>query len=180
MTSTPLDDVWPETIDLIVFDFDGVMTDNRVFVASDGTEMVACNRSDGLGIDRLRARGQRMIIVSTERNSVVAARGEKLQIPVYQDTRNKRLFLLNFLEREGIDPAHVAFVGNDVNDLECMKIIGLPVAVADAYPEILDVARLVLERKGGHGAVREFADRLCERYEAPNKTIQPVSETRKS
>ena len=151
---------WPARIDLVVFDFDGVMTDNGVWVDEDGREQARCNRGDGWGIGRLNEAGVRIIIVSTEKRSIASARARKLGIDCHQSIGDKGAFLRQLLASEGIDPAHVAYVGNDVNDLPAMDIVGFPVAVADADPAVLRVARLVLERRGGHGAVREFCDRL--------------------
>ena len=150
-----------DAIDLVVFDFDGVMTDNRVLVFQDGTEAVFCTRADGLGIDRLREAGMKMLILSTERNSVVAARARKLQIPAAHGESDKKSYLVSYLAENKIDPRRVAYVGNDTNDLGCLSLVGLPVVVADAAPEARHVAKWILSRKGGEGAVREFCDRLC-------------------
>lgn len=157
---------WPEQVALIVFDFDGVMTDNRLFVFEDGREAVICNRSDGWGIGCLRAAGIPAMVLSTEPNPVVAARCRKLQLPYQQNVSDKAVFLRELLDERGIDPAHVIFVGNDANDLECLELVGLPVVVADAQPVVLGAAKLVLSRPGGHGAVRELCDLVLERVGA--------------
>ncbi len=147
-------------IALVVFDFDGVLTDNGVYVSGSGEETVRCDRSDGLGVRMLREAGVPMMIVSLETHPVVAARAEKLRIPCHQGVEDKAAFLRKHCEENGIDMKTVAYVGNDVNDLPSMKIVGLPVAVADAYPPVLAAATLVLAKNGGHGAVREFCDML--------------------
>ena len=149
---------WPNEIDLVVFDFDGVMTDNTVTVAEDGTESVRCNRADGWGIARLRERGVQMIVLSTETNAVVEARCRKLGMPCHHGISDKAAYLTTLIAERQIDPSRVAYVGNDVNDLGCLRIVGLPVAVADSHPEVLQAASAVLTRKGGEGAVREFCD----------------------
>lgn len=156
---------WPQEIDLVVFDFDGVMTDNIVEVREDGTEAVRCNRGDGWGIARLRERNMAMIVLSTEENPVVASRCAKLKLPCHQGIGDKAVYLQNFLGEQGIDAARVAYVGNDVNDLGCMQLVGLPVAVADSHFEILRIARVVLSHRGGEGAVREFCDMMLTRLE---------------
>ncbi len=143
---------------LVVFDFDGVMTDNRVLVMQDGTEGVLCNRSDGLGIGMLRDAGLALLILSKEENPVVSARARKLKIEYMQGIDDKLAALKALLSQRGIDAGDVAYVGNDLNDLECMGHVGLPIAVSDAYPQVLRVARLVTTRPGGHGAVREVCD----------------------
>jgi N-acylneuraminate cytidylyltransferase len=153
-------DTWAASLRLIVFDFDGVMTDNRVLVHQDGTETVVCDRGDGLGIERLRGRGMNMLVLSKEVNPVVAARCRKLQLPCVQGIDHKAEYLTRHLREESIDPAHVAYVGNDVNDLECLKLVGMPIVVQDAHPSVRSVARLILDAPGGRGAVRELCDRV--------------------
>ena len=145
-------------IRLLVLDFDGVMTDNRVVVHQDGTESVWCHRGDGWGIARLRERGVQVIVISTETNPVVAARSRKLGLECVQSCDDKLGALRRFAEEHRLGPDQVAYVGNDVNDLDCMRWVGTPIAVADAMPEVLDVARWVTSRPGGLGAVREVAD----------------------
>lgn len=152
--------VLPETIELIVLDFDGVLTDNRVWVDENGLERVAAHRGDGMGISLLKKAGYEVMILSTETNKVVAARAKKLDVPVYQGIVDKGSALQSLLEENKLDPANVIYVGNDVNDLPCFPIVGCPVAVADAHPDILPHAKLVLKTKGGFGAVRELSDMI--------------------
>lgn len=154
---------WPTLVDLVVFDFDGVMTDNSVLVLEDGTEAVRCHRGDGLGIARLRRAGFAAMILSTETNPVVAARGAKLGLGVVHGCDDKAAFLERWLIEEGLDPARVVYVGNDVNDLDCLRLVGFPVVVADAVAEVIPDAALVLDTPGGHGAVREICDLLIAR-----------------
>lgn len=146
------------TIRLLVFDFDGVMTDNRVLVMEDGREGVFCNRSDGLGITMLRDAGLPMLVLSKEQNPVVAARCRKLKLECMQGIDDKPTALRDLLAARGLTPAQVAYVGNDLNDVECMRMVGLPIAVADAYPPALASAKAVTTRPGGHGAVREICE----------------------
>lgn len=153
-----MDKTLRDSVDLIVFDFDGVLTDNRVLVIEDGKEAVLCNRADGLGFDMFRAADIPAAIVSTERNSVVARRAEKLRVPVLQNIADKKQALTDYCRSAGIDLARVIFVGNDINDLAVMRTVGFPVAVADAYPAVLDIARIVLSSKGGDGVARELAE----------------------
>lgn len=150
----------PGEVDLVVFDFDGVMTDNAVWVAPDGTELVRCDRSDGLGVSRLLGTGIGALVLSTEGHPVVAARCAKLGLECLQGVDDKAARLAALLEERGINRERTAYVGNDVNDLGCLALVGWPIAVADAHPEVLGVARVVLQRRGGHGAVRELCDAL--------------------
>lgn len=145
-------------IDLIAYDFDGVMTDNRVIVSQDGTESVIVNRGDGLGIDSLRKAGIPQMIISTEANPVVRARAKKLKLEIIQDCADKKDALIKICGEKGYDLKKVIFIGNDLNDLEAMKIVGISVAPADAHPVVISVAKLVTNAKGGYGVVRELAD----------------------
>ena len=150
----------PNAVDAIVFDFDGVLTDNRVLVFEDGREAVFCNRADGLGCEILRKAGVRLFILSKERNPVVSARGRKLAVPVVQCADDKETALKEICTAGGLDPARVVFVGNDTNDLPAMALVGYPVAVADAHPEVLAAAWQTLATRGGDGVVREIVDRI--------------------
>ena len=142
----------------IVFDFDGVFTDNRVYVSQNGEEAVACDRSDGMGILMLRKVGVPMVIISTEKNPVVAVRGAKLQMDVLQGIDDKLPTLEKWASENDLTLDQLAFVGNDINDVECIEGVGLGVVVADAYPVAVAAADMQLTRNGGRGAVREIAD----------------------
>src|SRR5262249_54630475 len=117
----------PDSIQALVLDFDGVFTDNRVIVFQDGREAVMCNRSDGWGLGELRDLGVPIIVISTEINPVVQARCDKLKIPYMQNVAEKRAVLERWLEELNIDAQNVIYVGNDVNDAACMRIVGCPV-----------------------------------------------------
>jgi N-acylneuraminate cytidylyltransferase len=134
------------------------MTDNRVIVLEDGREAVLCSRGDGMGMDRLRDAGLPVAVISKEGNPVVTARCRKLKIPCVQGVGDKLPVLRGIVAEQGITLADVAYMGNDVNDLECMQAVGLAIAPADAEPPILGIAGLVTIAKGGFGAVREVAD----------------------
>lgn len=143
---------------MVVFDFDGVFTDNRVLVMQDGTEGVFCSRADGFGLDVLRRLGIQMLVLSKEKNPVVSARCRKLDIRSIQGCDHKAGVLRSVAEEAGISLESVAYMGNDINDLECLEMVGLPVCVADAYPEVKKVSLVMTKARGGHGAVREFCD----------------------
>ena len=144
----------------IAFDFDGVFTDNRVYVMQNGEEAVVCDRSDGMGIAMLRKAGVPMVVISTERNPVVSVRCEKLQLDVRQGVDDKLPALREWTAGQGLTIDQIAFVGNDINDVDCLRGAGLGVVVADAYSVAIEAAVLQLSRDGGRGAVREFADRI--------------------
>jgi YrbI family 3-deoxy-D-manno-octulosonate 8-phosphate phosphatase len=148
----------PEKVKLLILDFDGVLTDNRVWVDEQGHEMVAANRSDSLGINLLKEMGIETLVISKETNPVVAARCRKMEIACIQGENDKETALKKAMIDRKMDPSQVVFLGNDVNDLPCFPLVGWAVAVADALPEVINKADYVLKRKGGHAAVRELCD----------------------
>ncbi|MCK4821603.1 HAD hydrolase family protein [bacterium] len=145
-------------IRLVAFDFDGVFTNNQVLVLQDGTEGVLCNRSDGLGLRAIKDHGIAILVISTEVNPVVSARCKKLDLNCIQGSDNKLKVLEEEAEKLNISLREVAYLGNDINDLECLKKVGLSACVADSYPEILKVCKYITQLLGGKGAVREFCD----------------------
>ena len=145
-------------IRLVAFDFDGVFTDNMVYVFEDGTEAVRCSRGDGIGLQKLKRLGIDTIIISTESNPVVSARARKLKIRCVQDCADKRKTLEDIAQETGISLAEVAFVGNDINDLACLKCVALPIVVADAHRDVVPLALYRTQNPGGYGAVREVCD----------------------
>jgi len=147
-------------IRLVAFDFDGVFTDNMVYVFENGSEAVRCFRGDGLGLRKLERAGIRPVIISTETNQVVSVRSQKLNIRCEHGCEDKRATLEAITKEMGITLAQVAFVGNDINDLPCLTCVGLPIVVRDAHPDVVPYARYQTRARGGHGAVREICDML--------------------
>ncbi|MDD2707174.1 MAG: acylneuraminate cytidylyltransferase [Verrucomicrobiae bacterium] len=150
----------------VVFDFDGVLTDNRVLVTEKGVEGVFCNRSDGLAISQLRSRGMNLLVLSGETNPVVRARCRKLGVECIQADKKEKA-LADWLRRKHLPPESVIYVGNDLNDLGCLRLAGWPVAVGDAHAAVKSRAKVVLQTNGGYGVAREIADRLKEREGEP-------------
>lgn len=145
-------------IKLIVSDFDGVMTDNRVLVNEDGAESVFCNRSDGLAVELLRKKGVDVIVISKETNKVVEARCKKLGIAVYHGIDNKLELFKKVMKEKKIAKNEVCYVGNEINDLECMEEAELSVAPADSHKSVLEITSFVTKAKGGEGVIREISD----------------------
>jgi 3-deoxy-D-manno-octulosonate 8-phosphate phosphatase (KDO 8-P phosphatase) len=148
--------IW--SIRLVAFDFDGVFTDNMVYVFEDGREAVRCSRADGIGLRKLDRAGVQTVILSTEVNPVVTARGRKLGIRCVQGCADKQASLAQFLAEAQLSAAQAAFVGNDENDAGCLEQVALPIVVQDAYPAVVRLARYQTQARGGHGAVREVCD----------------------
>jgi YrbI family 3-deoxy-D-manno-octulosonate 8-phosphate phosphatase len=145
-------------LEAIVFDFDGVLTDNRVFVDEDGREMVCCHRGDGLAFDVLKQTHLQLFILSTETNLVVTRRGEKLRIPVFQSTKDKKSSLERLASEKNFSLGKTLFVGNDLNDYQVMQICGFSACPSDSHPKILEIATFSLNKKGGNGVVRELVE----------------------
>lgn len=144
--------------DAIVFDFDGVHTDDRVFVDQDGRESVVCSRRDGMGIEILRGLGIPMVVLSKETNPVVAARCRKLKLDHFHGVDDKLGLLRSWLADRGFEASRCLYVGNDINDLDCMRHVGMSAAPRDAHARVLAEAGLVLDADGGRGAIRLLAD----------------------
>ena len=152
----------------IVFDFDGVFTDNHVYVDSNGNELVKCSRADSYGLDLLRKSAAKKVIdffvLTTESNSVVLKRCQKMGINCIDSQSNKQSFLEGWLKKnrgDFEDPLPgVAYFGNDLNDLEVMSRVGISIAPADAHPSIKKIATFVLNSTGGSGFVREGMELL--------------------
>jgi YrbI family 3-deoxy-D-manno-octulosonate 8-phosphate phosphatase len=145
-------------LEAIVFDFDGVLTDNRVFVDEDGREMVCCHRGDGLAFDVLKQTHLQLFILSTETNLVVTRRGEKLRIPVFQSTKDKKSSLERLASEKNFSLGKTLFVGTELNDSQVMQICGFSACPSDSHPKILEIATFSLNKKGGNGVVRELVE----------------------
>lgn len=149
-------------IKAVVMDFDGVHTDDKVIIDQDGREAVICSRRDGFGVERLRKAGYRLLILSKEKSQVVNRRAEKLEIEVLNGVNNKIAVLDTWRQENNIAWAEIAYVGNDLNDVCCVKKAGLGMAPADADLQTRVAADIVLPSNGGDGAVRSIADLLLD------------------
>ncbi len=147
-----------KSLKVVAFDFDGVFTANTVYVFEDGREAVRCSRGDGFGLRMLENISIEPMIISTETNPVVSQRSKKLNIFCRQGCQNKISDLTELLEERGVKMSECAFVGNDVNDLECLRSVGFPIVVHDAHPDVVSAARYRTNSFGGCGAVREVCD----------------------
>jgi N-acylneuraminate cytidylyltransferase len=164
----------PNPVAAVVFDFDGVFTDNSVTLDQDGRESVVCRRDDGMGISRLKSLGVPMLVLSSEVNVVVSTRCRKLGVECLQGVKDKEPALSAWAARNNIDRTKLIYVGNDTNDVDCLRWAGCGVAVADAYPQAREVANILLTQPGGRGAVRE----LCELVISSLQSTHPTQEVR--
>jgi len=149
---------FPAQVKMLVLDFDGVLTDDRVWTDAEGNEQVAAHRGDGMGIALLKKAGIELQVLSSEENPVVASRCRKLDIPVEQGLKDKGAALKEVIKAHKLNAEEIVYVGNDVNDLDCFAIAGFAVAVADAHAQVKQAADMQLSKNGGHGAVREVCD----------------------
>ncbi len=147
-----------DNIDVFIFDFDGVLTNNLVHLDQNGKESVSCSRADGLAFDLLRKLNKPAYILSTEKNPVVIARANKLKIPVLQGVDNKAERIKELADKEGFALQNILYVGNDLNDYQAMKLCGFSVCPADSHPKIKEIADITLKTNGGNGIVRELLE----------------------
>jgi 3-deoxy-D-manno-octulosonate 8-phosphate phosphatase (KDO 8-P phosphatase) len=156
-------------IRVVAFDFDGVFTDNGVYVSEDGSEAVRCTRADGIGLRRLETVGVLPVVISTEGNPVVARRCEKLGVRCHQACADKVAVLEQLLAEVKSGWEETAFVGNDVNDAPLLKRACFPIVVRDAHPDVSLLGRYRTVARGGHGAVREVCDLIANAHETRHR-----------
>lgn len=153
-------------IKIIISDFDGVFTDNKVYINENGHEQVRCSRLDGIGISKLKLIDVEIIVVSSEPNDVVLKRCKKLKIEAYNNVSDKGHFVKNLLKRKGLNKDNALFVGNDENDIPAIKHVNYTVGVADSFKKFSKSATHMLSQKGGNGAVRELCEILVNKKRA--------------
>lgn len=150
-------------IRLVATDVDGVLTDAGMYYSESGDEWKKFNTRDGMGIKLLQRAGLITAIVTQERTRLVARRAEKLAIPeLHQGVMDKLPLIREMAARHGFSLSQVAYIGDDVNDLESLKAVGFSASPADGMPEIRRRVDYVCRKKGGEGAVRELADMILE------------------
>ena len=147
-------------IEIVFFDFDGVFTNNSVYVSEDGIETVKSSRSDGLGLSRLQSIGLKTMIISTEQNKVVEKRAQKLGIECSHGVSDKKNEIKLICDKYSINPKNAIFVGNDINDIPAFNSVGISIGVADSYKEIYPYISFITKKNGGDGAVREICDHI--------------------
>lgn len=147
-----------DNIDALIFDFDGVLTNNQVYVNENGVETVKCSRADGLAFDALKKLNKPTFIISSEKNLVVQARAKKLGTSVIQGVSDKRKTLHQLINKYNYDLKKILFVGNDLNDYLVMKICGYTACPADSHPKIKKISNICLNKKGGYGVARELIE----------------------
>ena len=149
-----------DNIDALVFDFDGVLTNNLVYLSQTGEDSVACSRSDGLAFDVLRKINKPTFILSTEKNSVVTMRAKKLKIPAIQGVSDKVSAIKELARENNYHLKNILYVGNDLNDYLAMKVCGYTACPIDSHPKIKEISKYILTTKGGNGVVREVLEQV--------------------
>ena len=142
---------------IIFTDFDGCLTDDRVWLNQEGEEFVAANRKDGLAINRLRKLGITVVITSTEKNKVVSARATKLGIEALQGLSDKVEAIENYLANHNLTWNDSWYIGNDVNDLGAIRKAKLSICPSDAVKVVKKEVNIRLKTKGGYGVLSELS-----------------------
>ena len=144
---------------LVAMDVDGVLTDAGMYYSETGDELKKFNTRDGMGIKLLQAAGLVTAFITKEKTAIVERRGQKLAVPeVHQGIDDKLAALTTLVKKYGLSLDQVAYIGDDVNDLDALRAVGFSAATADAMPAVLHAVHYVCKKKGGEGAVRELAD----------------------
>ena len=151
-----------DDLEALIFDFDGVLTDNKVHLDQDGNEWVTCNRADGLAFFILEKIKKPTFVISTEKNKVVAARAKKLKIPVLFGIQNKSEVLKKLSLKKKFNLDKTLYVGNDLNDYEALQLCGYSACPSDSHKKIKKIATFKLDAKGGSGVVRELLEEILE------------------
>ncbi len=150
-------------IRLFATDVDGVLTDAGMYYSESGDEWKKFNTRDGMGIKLLQKAGLTTAIVTQERTRLVARRAKRLSMPeLHQGIMDKLSVIRDMATRHGVSLRQVAYIGDDVNDLEALKAVGLSAAPADGLPQVLQIVDYVCEKRGGEGAVREIAELILQ------------------
>lgn len=151
-----------KNLKLIAFDFDGVFTDGKVITLSDGLEGVVCSRRDTHRFPELKKFGIKMCVISSETNVVVERRCQKMKIECFYGVEKKLPVFKEILAQNNIKPKQAAYVGDDINDLECLQYAGMAFVIADGSEVCKKIADYITKRKGGDHAVREICDFILE------------------
>lgn len=167
MDQRSLSEHLPDKIEAVLFDFDGVMTDDHVYIDETGCESVRAHRGDGLGIELLRQTGVKIGVISKEKNIVVSKRCAKLKIECIQGVDRKDAVIKNWADANRVTLKNIVYVGNDINDLPVIGLAGCVFSPADAHEAFRSAATAVLTKSGGAGAVREVCDLVCSAIARP-------------
>src|SRR5438445_12278509 len=148
-----------QRIRLVAMDVDGVLTDAGMYYSESGDELKKFNTRDGMGIKLLQAAGLVTAFITREKTTIVERRGQKLAVPeVHQGVDDKLAVLTTLAKKYGLSLDQVAYIGDDVNDLEALRAVGFSAAPAAPMPSVLKAVHYVCKKKGGEGAVRDLAD----------------------
>jgi 3-deoxy-D-manno-octulosonate 8-phosphate phosphatase (KDO 8-P phosphatase) len=160
-----------DRVRLLAMDVDGVLTDAGMYYSETGDELKKFNTRDGMGIKLLQTAGIVTAFVTKEKTAIVERRGRKLAVPeVHQGVDDKVAVIVGLAKKYRLSLDQIAYVGDDVNDLDALRAVGFSAAPADAMPVVLHSVQYVCGHRGGDGAVREIADLIL----GP-KASQPVN-----
>lgn len=151
-------------LDTLFCDFDGVLTDDHVYIDTNGNETVKCTRADGMGCQLLTKKNIDVIILSSEENEVVKRRADKMKIKCFHNVKNKERFISEYTAKYKLDMNLVGFIGNDLNDLEALRTVGVPMITKDAAIELKKEGFRMLDVYGGEGVLRVVATLMNANY----------------
>ena len=161
------------SIELIVLDVDGTMTDSRITYSENGDEIKSFNVKDGLAIASWRKLGKQVAIITGRSSHIVARRAEELRIEhFYQGIENKKEVLENLLDKLELTMDNVAAIGDDLNDLQMLKAANISFVPRDASAYVDKIAKVMLTKRGGDGAVREMIEHLIVKEGLENKYLE--------
>ena len=149
-----------EIIKLVLYDFDGVFTDNNVIVDEKGHESVFCSRYDGYGIEKLREKSISQFVITSEIKPIANRRCEKLGITCINNVKSKLIESEKIIKNLNLKYENVCFIGNDINDIDLLDKVGFPIKTIDSHPELNNRGYFSTKIFGGKGCVRELADFL--------------------
>ena len=147
-----------DKIEAFIFDFDGVLTNNKVYLDQNGIESVICSREDGMAFGILKKVKSNIFILSTERNKIVKSRAKKLGITAVNGSKNKQKDLMKISKMNNFNLENTMYIGNDLNDYFAMKLCGIRVCPKDSNFKIKKISQVILKKNGGDGVVREILE----------------------
>ena len=160
-------------IKAIMMDVDGVLTDGSINYDSDGKEIKCFNVQDGLAINFAIKSGIRIYWISSRKSKAVSVRAKELKIhKVYHEVKDKKAVIKKIIKEDKLSSSEISYIGDDIVDISSMKLVGLPIAVANACPEVKKYATIITDAKGGHGAVREAIELILKKQGYWEKIIK--------
>ena len=166
-------------VEALVFDVDGVFTDGTIIPLGDGDFLRSYNAKDGYAVSYAVKEGVKIFIITGGRGEIMKRRFTYLGVTEFHSSvADKRKVLEDIIDRHGLNPENIVFMGDDIPDIECMEMVGIPVCPNDASSEAVEASRYISEFAGGKGCVRDIVEQVLRaqgKWALHKKGIQPVS-----